>query len=106
MVNRSGVESDWLTGRRRGLPVGQPWDGLVWPAVGVAWLADRPGAGPGPRPQSGPPGLSLPAPSGGLGHSPPSGPSAVTAAALSRGAAQLLKLGLLWGTMLGSVRAV
>ena len=53
-----------------------------------------------------PPGLSLPAPSGGLGHSPPSGPSAVTAAALSRGAAQLLKLGLLWGTMLGSVRAV
>lgn len=71
-----GVGPGRLTGRGLGLLVGQQWAGLVWPEMGVAWLADRSGAGPGLRPQSGPPGLSLPAESGGLGHSPLSRPSA------------------------------
>lgn len=75
-VYSSGVGPGRLTDRGRGLLLGQQWAGFVWSEMGVACLADRPGAGPGPRPQSGPPGLSLPAQSGGLGHSPLSGPRA------------------------------
>lgn len=65
-VYSSGVGPGRLTARGRGLLLGQQWAGLVWPEMGVVCLADRLGAGPGPRPQSGPPGLSLPSQSGGL----------------------------------------
>lgn len=90
----------WLTGRRRGLPVGHQW---AWPG----WLTGRGrGLGRGRNPglqdfgcQRCPVAWVTPLRRGRV-------LACLTAAALHRGAARLLKLGLPRGTMLGSVRAV